>query len=845
MTSTFTQKEKFNADKLSYVLEHQSDYPIERLEKDGHDLESMWAGAKAYLKRSRNSTATAVYSQKNGKGRHYVKGYGIQNMARELRHTICSDYYVDIDTENAGPTILCFLCRQMNIDCDELTKYGFNRAALLAADPAAKGIVIKIFNGGSLTYEEQRKYPLDSWLGSLVNEIEDVHEQIQSKKGEQFEAFKEDYKKRINAESKQLTQMSNRRIGKKLSEVNLVGKFVASLIMDVENQIVMAIHRELGRPEDAVLCFDGIMVNKTTVEADGFSLQSLEKAVKDYVDIKVKLKIKPMNEGFSLPSDIPRYQEQMYDEYRHYDTIAKLPSVEMSVLAEWAKNSLIRIDNGGKPRILTRNSNISIDAVTKEELKTIYYETIEMADFPKSLDVYVRVVNPHYDSNLAARLEESGKKATKNEEKCSNEWLYTNMMEAFHHMRRCCLIPSYNKVDFVPFLARNGAPLMKDKFNLFTGFPQENLPPVDIKFEDTLMYKHIKEELMNGDEKEFNHFMDHIADIIQKPAEVRGVGHVFYSRPGCGKSMLYLFMSQVIGLDLTVSVPSVEAGLDKFNAPMVKKLIKQFEEIPPLETKTKALHVKLKGMMSSPTEYIEPKGKDRIEIGHSARYWFNTNEENSLHLDSDDRRFTMHRCSQRYANNVAYFTPIWAEYKSRKVIKAAFDYFANRKYEEANVKLLYETAYKSEQRLLVQSHGEKFIIEQIDTGFKFSPKAERKQQPGVFRVKYDALVAQFQLYGAKIGPRFSANSATLETQMAKLGIARVFYGKPKVDGFVINKDDVREAMRTLYKNPTWTYPRERPMKPDMEEMNDDDDDDDIQAENPFAIRAEPSASGTQ
>lgn len=832
MTSTFTQKEKFNADKLSYVLEHQSDYSIERLESDAHRMESMWAGAKEYLKSSRNGTATVHYSQKNGKGRYYAKGFGIQNMARELRHTICNDYYVDIDTENAGPTILRFLCRENGIECDELTNYCLNRATLLKEDAKAKHIVIKIVNGGSLTHEENKRYPLGSLIGDLCNEINDIHEKIQLKKAEQFDAFKADYKKKINSESKQSTQLASWRVTKKLNEVNLIGKFVASLIMETENSIVMAIHRQLRHPEDAVLCFDGIMISKDMYNAADFSLEELEQAVKDYVNIKVKLKVKPMDQAFSLPSDIPPYQEQLYDEYRHYTKICDLPEVEFGVVREWINNSIVQIDNGGRPRILTRNSDISIDNVTGGELKTIYYETVEIKEFPTGINYTVRVINPHYDANLAARLEESGKKATKREEKHIDKYLFgSKLTEVFNFIRMNCLVPSFNTVDFIPFLARNGAPRLRDKFNLFTGFPQERMPAVDIKFEDTLMYKHIRDELMNGDEGEFNHFMDHVADIIQMPAACRGIGHVFYSRPGCGKSMLYLFMSQVIGLDLTVSVSSVEDGLGKFNAPMVKKLIKQFEEIPPLEPKTKALHVKLKGMMTSPTEFLEPKCKDRIKIGHSARYWFNTNEENSLHLDSDDRRFTMHRCSQRYADNIDYFTPIWEEYKAGKVIKAAFDYFANRKYDEKNVKRMYETKYKSEQRLLVMSRGEKFLTDKLSDDFKAIPYTSLKKYPGVFRVAADVLAEAYQIYGGRNGFR-KLNTGSLETQIAKLGVTLTRIGRSKVAGYVIDKNKVREAVRLHYKNPTWEYIRDRPADPSHPDpIADDDDDDEAETHN--------------
>jgi len=57
------------------------------------------------------------------------------------------------------------------------------------------------------------------------------------------------------------------------------------------------------------------------------------------------------------------------------------------------------------------------------------------------------------------------------------------MLESYYEERK---VPSYNTVDFYPYLARNGKPDLGDAFNTFTGFPLERVDLEEvIKFEDS------------------------------------------------------------------------------------------------------------------------------------------------------------------------------------------------------------------------------------------------------------------------------------------------------------------------------------------------------------------------
>jgi hypothetical protein len=81
----------------------------------------------------------------------------------------------------------------------------------------------------------------------------------------------------------------------------------------------MCIFEELDKPNNAVLCFDGLMVPLDT-EVD---MPKLEEAVADQVGIDIQLVEKPMDQGFELPDNIPQHidysQPNSFDYSDKYD----------------------------------------------------------------------------------------------------------------------------------------------------------------------------------------------------------------------------------------------------------------------------------------------------------------------------------------------------------------------------------------------------------------------------------------------------------------------------------------------------------------------------------------------
>ena len=72
------------------------------------------------------------YKQRNGFGRYWTaETFGIQNMSRRIRHTICKDSMVDIDMKNAHSTLLSWYCHKHGIKCEALDDYIKRREPML------------------------------------------------------------------------------------------------------------------------------------------------------------------------------------------------------------------------------------------------------------------------------------------------------------------------------------------------------------------------------------------------------------------------------------------------------------------------------------------------------------------------------------------------------------------------------------------------------------------------------------------------------------------------------------------------------------------------------------------
>lgn len=279
-----TLMESFDQHKLNHIIENFASLRQKMRPKYFEDGKDPLAVLKKYLNKSKNGCVDVKYKQNASKGRFYAIGaLSLQTHPREVRHTIASDYYVDIDVKNAHPVILAHLCEENGWSHKLLRKYNENRDEFLSkispSKELAKMIVLSLVNGGVKDAAALENPP--DFLKDFATEMTQIHKKFAKKYPKEFAA---------NKKARDTKDKS----------YNYGASFMNTLLCDFENNILQTIWRTLGSPKDCVLCFDGLMIRKEDQGGAPIDLDHLCRAVKSALEIEIELAVKPMTEGLEL-----------------------------------------------------------------------------------------------------------------------------------------------------------------------------------------------------------------------------------------------------------------------------------------------------------------------------------------------------------------------------------------------------------------------------------------------------------------------------------------------------------------------------------------------------------------
>jgi len=775
--------EVFDPRKLQFVLDNFKDYKDKMRWRERYDTIDPFKIIKRYLHRSRGDAKACVgrvrvnYRQKTGFGRFFaINSMSLQTIPREIRHTISRDFYDDLDMVNAHPQILLWMCQEFGFACEALEHYVNDREPLLkqimidgkpAGRDKAKQIYLALTNGGV------KDYALVSEPSEHLTEYRDEMLRIHKFFAKTFSGEYTKFKAKA---------LEN---GKKH---NLKASFMNSLMCEMENRILMAVYDFLGRPKDVVLCFDGLMLRK----GFKYDVAGAVDHVKKVIGIHMPLKVKTMDEHWCIPeAQLKPYEYFRLDYFNDFDNMlsnAAKGEAERYIYPEWAEewvhNAISVLKRSGEQVFVTLEHDI--DRLTGEESKK--HTLVKEKDLMRTLDVRCNIKNPEWVFGGSAAP-------------------YTHRMLGLGtpskpgYVKWCLLerrLPLYKGLEFHPYLRRKGLPRDHGKLNLFSGFPLEIVEAKQKDFTESLFYRHLATDFFNGDPVELNHFLDHIADMIQCPDKVRGVAHLFYSVQGTGKGMLAAFMSRMLGSEHCVTIKDFDRYMEKFNLAYTNKLLKVFEELPERGGAFNKSD-KLKSHIDQREENVEPKGFKMYSINHFARYWFFTNNENTLYIEGSDRRYTLHKISSEHANDKAYFAPIWAELEDTEFLKGAFEYLATRKYDVLSTMKALSTKYKRSQKEANLPKGIKFLIEWIQGNYDEAKDTDLKIASKTLCNAYSAWCEDG--YG-------SYHKGSFLTQIARIGI-----DKPRplrLDGartycFKLNIHRVQESLREFLKDPEFSF----------------------------------------
>lgn len=475
--------------------------------------------------------------------------------------------------------------------------------------------------------------------------------------------------------------------------------------------------------------------------------------------------------------------------------------IELSTASAWAKDAIVQVQGGGDAYYLTRNRRVC--EMTNQSIE--FWQHVSRINLLNCLDVAVYVKNPNYDAKNPSAKEE-------------DKLLFTNFGNStksspgfLAHQIAHRQVPWVNREDFIPFLKRRipdadiaRAVTDKEMFNKFRGFPIEEhaYDPEGPQFFGSAWHSHLINTFCHGDMNEWKHLEATIADMIQRPYRISNVAHVFQSGQGTGKRHLHQFMSELLGTAHTMMIGDMGVYTQRFNDDHSTAILKVFEEVRGKGDQFMN-NDRLKDDITKLVLRVEIKGGAILTLRHCARYWFFTNHRDNLHIEADDRRYVYHSVSNEHANDWDYFTPIVAELKDRKYLRACFEYFANLSYDEQLVMTAISTDYKNEQKLDSMPLHLKFMRDLIED--KMLATADPT------RVDGDKIAASliYDLYNSWCSTNHH-QAGSSKSLMKSLALVNLKQRNMRIHGeqkkcLEVNREALRDSFRAHFKMPTFDW----------------------------------------
>lgn len=784
-TKSINSIENIDVDKLNHIITHFKEFEG-KLDDDGtawfKNKDGKFGGLKKilsnYLKNYRTGGVKVEFIQKNNVGRMFAKrSLSIQSLPRKIRHTIAKDSYNDIDIVNCHPVLLVHLCEKYDIECPSLRDFVCKRESIfkeIGEDRESLKIkFLKIINGGKI---DNITHPI---LIKFNRELKKIRKLICHYNTDKFV----EHRNRIIKDNKKDTY-------------NIDGKFLNIVLCDIENKVLNCMYEFYEKNDNAVLVFDGIMLPKDIEPR----LIECQKHIGKTLGIWIKLKLKDMDEGFTIDNPKKYVIKELY--FHDYNDVVNHAYTDLydNKVVDWIKESIYLIDNTGKNMFVVKGKKF--DKLTG--INGSMYQTRKLIDVYNSLHASVYFKNPNYDP-----------KATYGPS--TRKHLFDNLSDYLKfHVVKHRMILTYRNITFYPHLKREEYKNINNEFNVFAGFPFDNgnYEYKEGSFETSKLYIHLKDHLLNGDEAEFNHFLDFIADMIQCPSQIRSNPHLFSTPQGCGKGMMAHFLTKMVGVNYMISYENIDNYFSNFNLAGSGKILKVIEEVA---SKGKAFDQfnRIKAEVSMERERVEPKGVDSYEMPHSARFLFFTNNDNALRVEKDDRRFTMHKTEAGpWVNNPKHFQPIWDEIHDNKFCKNAFNYFCNRKYEVSNVMKPFENKYKNQQKESCIPVSLEFLIDFINDEEYSNTKIDPYNGEPLNRI-YDGWIKKTELktyfkdWCLENGRKY--NSGTFLTQLKLLKLdekLRKIKGAKRDRCYNISIENVEELFKVYLRNPEFKLIKE-------------------------------------
>ena len=261
--------------------------------------------------------------------------------------------------------------------------------------------------------------------------------------------------------------------------------------------------------------------------------------------------------------------------------------------------------------------------------------------------------------------------------------------------------------------------------NQWSGFATEPCPQRVSNEEVSRFTDYVRDTICGTDLEAYRWTMAWIADIFQNPGSKPGTALVIVGNEGAGKSFLgEHFIGPMIGSSHYAQVNSTGAITDKFNKLLDNKLFILCDESKVTDQRADAST--MRGILTGPTIWIEPKGINRYEKPCHFRVLFTSNKEhNPLFISSDrnERRFTVLKVNNDRIGDRSYWNDMlmYASMMRPKIMRWLMDY----QFDPDILRRPYDTKIKREIQRVGLDIEVSWILARVTAGFPLGEHTHR------------------------------------------------------------------------------------------------------------------------
>lgn len=713
---THTFREPMNVNTIKRIVASEYDHPYER-EEDNGVFVSVYEGVKTHLKKLLTSMKNGIMVNKphihktKQFGRAiYPKSLTLGALPRGVRHTIAGEDWVDIDMDNAHPTILLQLCEYYCREFDDedfnegrfvnLKKYCVEREAQLErlvknyfqvekTDPIykkcrdkVKTLVLRTFFLGS-----QRKWkkehsiadsiPDDDFLTGIKNEISSLTTDF------------------IIPQNPELYKKVQAEIRKKKTEALKAGKpyfknekaSICSLFLQhyervlLETAVIDLIDRDIIENLEVAYCYDGFMIRKTAFEKftkayDIPITDHIQAVLRSKTLFNMKWSVKAMDEH--IWDHIHAYEQSLNKTFAH--PCDKIDIFDWNYFNNECDSYSMKKDY----------FELFVSSVKKDNTYYII-ENEYHTNFYSNTQYKQRAITSYDDIGLKKRFREcgSGEYSQKGkEEKFIDKWLDDSSKRMYQTI-------NFYPQNF-PFHKLNNNPYT---LNTFTGYnpilwdtEYDKSRRLDILFPFFAIGSNVF-----GSTEDFNVFLHLMAHVIKYPTRKLPYSVVLKGVEGEGKNVILSVFASIIGEEHYLTTSNIDDILGTHAEGINHKLIVNLNEMG-LASTNKHTN-RLKSVITEDTIVVNAKFKAPTIQDNFAFIVITSNETIPVRIDivSKDRRYFVFQGNGENVKTVG--EEDWSRYikhfKNHKFITALYDYLMDLDIENYNFKeAKYENSLK-------------------------------------------------------------------------------------------------------------------------------------------------------